>query len=157
VIALVVAQASNRVIGRNGELPWHLPGDMRHFRELTTGKAVLMGRKTYESIPARFRPLPERRNLVLTRNGFEAHGAETFGSLDAALKAADECFVIGGDAVYAQALPLADRLYVTDVEASSPGDAFFPPIDAVEWRCTHEGEPLEENGLRYRFKTYDRR
>src|SRR4051794_24452108 len=109
MVALVVAYARNGVIGRDGDLPWHLPTDMQHFRELTTGGTVVMGRKTYVSIPERFRPLPGRRNLVLSRDpAFAAPGAEVFGGLDAALEAAGEdCFVIGGGTTYAEALPRA--------------------------------------------------
>lgn len=152
MIALVVAYSSNRVIGNEGKLPWHLPGDLKHFKELTAGGTVVMGRKTYESIPEKFRPLPGRRNIVLSRNGFRASGAEVRGDLPTDL----DCFVIGGDTVYAQALPLANRLYVTEIDAAFDGDAFFPELPDGEWRCTDHGEPLEENGLRYRFKSYDR-
>ena len=111
MLQLVVAYSANRVIGRDGGLPWHLPTDMRHFRELTTGHTVLMGRRTYDSIPERFRPLPGRRNLVLSRDpGYNAAGAEVFTSLDAALDACDhDCFVIGGGATYAETLADADR------------------------------------------------
>jgi dihydrofolate reductase len=145
--------AANRVIGRDGDLPWHLPGDLKHFKELTSGGTVVMGRKTYESIPERFRPLPNRRNIVLTRNGFEDPGAEIENDLRAAL--AQDCFVIGGGSLYAQALPLADRLYLTEVDAEIAGDTFFP--ETPGWHVTEESEPIEENGLRYRFRTYERR
>jgi dihydrofolate reductase len=153
VIALVVAHSANRVIGRGGELPWHLPGDLRRFKELTTGGTVVMGRKTYESIPPRFRPLPGRRNIVLSRNGFSAPGVEVRRDLDGV---PGDCFVIGGDSVYAQALPLADRVYVTEIEADVAGDAFFPELPADDWRCIEESEPFDENGLRYVFRVYDR-
>ena len=155
MIAIVAALSRNRVIGRDGDLPWHLPGDLRHFKELTGGGTVVMGRKTYESIPPRFRPLPGRRNIVLTRNGFDAPGAEVHHDLDDALQAAPDCFVIGGGTLYAQALPRADRLYLTEVDAELDGDTFFP--DIAGWQATEEGEPMEENGLRYRFRTYERR
>ena len=153
MIAIVAALSRNRVIGRDGGLPWHLPGDLRHFKELTSGGTVVMGRKTYESIPEKFRPLPNRRNLVLTRNGFEAPGAEIRHDLQEALEEQD-CFVIGGATIYAQALPFADRLYLTEIDAEIAGDAFFPELIG-EWDLA-ESEPIEENGLRYRFKTYDR-
>jgi dihydrofolate reductase len=152
LIAIVAALSRNRVIGRDGDLPWHLPGDLKHFKELTSGGTVVMGRKTYESLPERFRPLPNRRNVVLTRNGFDAPGADVRHSLDEALE--QDCFVIGGGSLYAQALPLADRLHLTEVEADVPGDTFFPATP--DWRVTAESEPIEENGLRYRFRTYDR-
>lgn len=158
MIALVVAYGGNRVIGRDGGLPWHLPGDMKHFRELTAGGTVVMGRKTYESIPERFRPLPGRRNLVLTRNGFRDAGAETFPDLAAALEAAgDDCFVIGGGETYRQALPLADRVYATVVEGDFEGDTFFPELPADEWELLEAGEPIGENGHVFEFRTYARR
>src|SRR4051794_17891478 len=119
MVALVVAHARNGVIGRDGALPWHLPTDMQHFRELTTGGTVVMGRKTYASIPDRFRPLPGRRNLVLSRDPtYTAPGVEVFGDLDAALDAAgQDCFVIGGGTTYAAALPAAGRVWATEIDA----------------------------------------
>jgi dihydrofolate reductase len=112
-----------------------------------------MGRRTYESIPPRFRPLPNRRNVVLTRNGFDAPGAEIHHDLDEALEG--DCFVIGGGTIYAQALPLADRLHLTEVDADIAGDTLFPAVEG--WRVTEESQPIEENGFRYRFRTYERR
>jgi dihydrofolate reductase len=158
LISLVVAHSSNRVIGRGGELPWRLPSDLRHFRELTTGHAVVMGRTTFESIPAAFRPLPERRNIVLSRRpGYAVEGAEVFGSLDSALAACGgDCFVIGGDATYRQALPLASRVYATHVEADVEGDAFFPELPEAEWRCVEQSDPLAENDHEFTFRTYER-
>ena len=152
MIAVVAALSRNRVIGREGGLPWHLPQDLKHFKEVTAGGAVVMGRKTFESIPEKFRPLPGRRNIVLSRNGFEAPGAEVRSDLPTEL----DCFVIGGDTVYAQALPLADRLFLTEIDAHVAGDAFFPELPAGEWRLSDESEPLEENGLPYVFRVYDR-
>lgn len=152
MIVILAALSRNRVIGRDGDLPWHLPGDLRRFKELTIGGTVVMGRKTYESLPERFRPLPNRRNVVLTRNGFDAPGADVRRRLDEALEG--DCFVIGGGSLYAQALPLADRLHLTEVDADVPGDTFFPATPG--WHVTAESPPIEENGLRYRFKTYDR-
>jgi dihydrofolate reductase len=158
VISVVVAYAANRVIGRDGDLPWHLPSDMRHFRELTTGGTVVMGRKTYASIPERFRPLPGRRNLVLSRSGFAAAGAESFASLPAALAAAGgDCFVIGGGATYAEALPLAARVYATEVEGDVDGDTVFPPLDPAVWACVSEGERVAENDHAFTIRVYERR
>jgi dihydrofolate reductase len=159
VISIVVAYSRNHVIGRDGRLPWHLPGDMRRFRELTTGHAVVMGRRTFESLPDRFRPLPNRRNLVLTsRRDYDLPGIETFQSLEAALAAAGgDCFVIGGEQVFREALPVADRLYLTRVEAECEGDAFFPVLDEEAWRCVDESEPVVENGFEYVFRVCDRR
>jgi dihydrofolate reductase len=154
VIALVAAVSRNRVIGRDGELPWHLPGDLAHFKALTSGATVVMGRKTYESIPPRFRPLPNRRNVVLTRNGFQANGAEVRHSLAEATQG--DCFVIGGATLYAQALPLADRLHLTEVDADVEGDTFFPELPEG-WHVVDEREPVTENGFRYCIRTYEKR
>jgi len=157
LIAIVVAHSSNRVIGRDGGLPWRLPGDMRHFRELTTGHTVLMGRRTYQSLPERFRPLPGRRNLVLSSDPhFDAAGAEVFGDLASALEAsAGDCYVIGGAVTYEETMPLAQRLYTTEIEAEIDGDVHFPPVGA-DWSCVEQSERLSENDLHYRFRTYER-
>lgn len=158
MISIIVAHASNRAIGRDGRLPWHLPADLRRFRELTIGCAVVMGRKTFESLPDAYRPLPGRRNLVLSTNpAYAAGGGEVFTSLDAALDACDrECFVIGGSETYSHALPLADRVYVTHVAGDHDGDAFFPPLDDVAWRCVEDGTPIVENDHEFVFRTYAR-
>ncbi len=158
MVSIVVAYASNRVIGHRGTLPWRLPSDLRHFRELTTGGTVVMGRKTFQSLPDAHRPLRERRNLVLSSDAeLDASGAEVHPSLDAALGACEaRCFVIGGAAVYEQALPRAQRIYATHVHAEPPGDVFFPELAPAEWRCATESEQLHENGLAFVFRTYDR-
>ena len=158
MIAIVVAHSANRVIGGDGELPWRLPSDLRRFRELTSGHTVLMGRRTYESLPDAFRPLPNRRNLVLSGDpAYRAEGAEVFGSLEAALVACDgECFVIGGEQTYREALPLCERLYATEIDVEVEGDAFFPQLDADDWRCVERSERADENNLAFTFKTYER-
>jgi dihydrofolate reductase len=158
VVSIVVAHASNRVIGRKGALPWRLPSDLRRFRELTIGGTVLMGRRTFQSLPPAHRPLRERRNLVLSSNpDLEAPGAEVYTSLEAALDACGgDCFVIGGGAVYEQALGLAERVYVTQVVAQPEGDTFFPALAQDEWRCVLQTEPLRESDLTFLFRTYDR-
>ncbi len=140
-IVLVAAVGENNVIGRYGQLPWRLKSDLKHFRELTMGKPVVMGRKTYESIG---KPLPGRTNIVLTRDlSLQVPGGVLAGSLDAALayarkdaaqRGVDEIMVIGGGDVFADTLPLADRLDITHVHAAPDGDAFFPPIDSADWR-----------------------
>ncbi len=150
MIAIVVAYSRNRVIGRDGGLPWRLPTDLRRFKELTTGGTVVMGRKTYESLPEPFRPLPNRRNVVVSRNGCDA--PEVCRSVEEAL--GEDCFVIGGGEVYAQALPLAERVYATEVDADVEGDAFFPPLEG--WRLIEESDPVEENGHTFTFRTYER-
>jgi len=135
-VSLIWAMADNRVIGIENRLPWKLPADMRWFRQQTMGKPIVMGRMTFESFGAR--PLPGRRNLIVSRNpDYVAEGAEVFTSLEAALAAVaedEEVMVIGGASLYTQALPLADRLYMTLVHAEVAGDAHFPEFDMSEWR-----------------------
>jgi dihydrofolate reductase len=138
-LALIWAQSENGVIGRSGRLPWRLPKEMAHFRRVTLGKPVIMGRRTFESLDG---PLPQRTNIVLTRRGdFDAPGVKTVRSLSEALAiaesvafdAVDEAVVIGGADVYAQALPIADRLYITLVHAEFEGDTFIPSFETSEW------------------------
>jgi dihydrofolate reductase len=158
VISIVVARASNGVIGRDGGLPWHLPADMRKFRELTTACAVVMGRRTFESLPAKYRPLPHRRNLVLSSSlDRELPGAEVFPDLASALEAcAGECFVIGGAVAYRDALPMAGRVYATEIECELDGDAFFPELRPSEWQCVERSERIVENELGFTFAVYER-
>ncbi len=158
MISLLVAHTSNRTIGRDGALPWHLPADMGRFRELTTGHTVLMGRKTFESLPDAYRPLPNRRNLVLSRNReWSAPGAEVFPDLPSALDACkEECFVIGGGDTYSEALPRAERVYATEIEKTVEGDTFFPALAEDEWRCVEHSERMLENGHAFTFRTYER-
>ncbi|MFN7054448.1 dihydrofolate reductase [Hyphomonas sp.] len=140
-LCLIVAQARNRVIGAEGKLPWRLKDDMAFFKRTTTGAPVIMGRKTWESLPVR--PLPSRDNIVLTRDwDYDAPGARVYASFAAAVNAAramaaregrDEAFVIGGAEIYASALPVADRIYLTEVDATVAGDARFPDIDRRHW------------------------
>jgi dihydrofolate reductase len=160
LLTLIAAVASNRVIGIDNRLPWHLPEDLRHFKALTTGHAVIMGRKTWESLPEKFRPLPGRRNVVVTRNAsYRAAGAEVVTSLPAALAAAGdgEAFVIGGAELYAAALPLADRLQLTEIGAAFEGDSRFPVIDPGRWREAARESHRGESGLDYAFVCYERR
>ncbi|HMW42903.1 MAG TPA: type 3 dihydrofolate reductase [Plasticicumulans sp.] len=137
MLSQIVAIGRNRVIGAGNALPWRLPDDLAHFKRLTLGKPVLMGRKTWESLG---RPLPGRDNLVITRNpGYHAAGARVFASLDTALAAcsdAPEIMLIGGAELYAQTLPICDRLYLTEIDAAPDGDAFFPALDPADWRET---------------------
>jgi dihydrofolate reductase len=161
-VHLIFAQARQGVIGHAGVLPWHLPEDMAHFRRTTAHRTVLMGRRTWESLPARFRPLPGRRNIVLTTQaGWSATGAQRCASLDEALAACSadaEVWVIGGAQLYAQALPLADRLVVTEIDADFAGDTRFPAWDRQDFvevsRDTHRA--AEPNHFNFSFVTYDR-
>ncbi len=153
-LVLVAALGRQREIGAGNALLWHLPEDLAHFKQLTLGKPVLMGRKTWESLPPRFRPLPGRRNLVLTR-GPAIEGAETVRSLDEAITlcaAAPELCVIGGAEVYALALPRADRLELTEVDAEFPqADSFFPDTGPDWQRQEGDWQASAANGLRFRF------
>ena len=134
-LSIIVAMDDNQLIGKDNALPWHLPADLGYFKKTTTGKTVLMGRKTYESIG---RPLPNRRNVVVSRNtDFEAEGCEVVGSIEAALELAkddDEVMVMGGASFYEQMLPSADRLYITQIEGEYEGDAHFPKFDRSEFK-----------------------
>jgi len=156
---LVVAVAANGVIGRGNALPWHLPADLKHFRRITTGHAIVMGRRTWEAIG---RPLPDRQNIVITRRAdFRVPGADVVHTLDEAIARAhlpDPVYCIGGGEIFRDALPRASRLHVTEIGAHFDGDAFFPEIDRAVWRETSreahdagDGTPFE-----YAFVTYDR-
>jgi dihydrofolate reductase len=160
-IALVAALARGGVIGRDGDLPWRLPEDMRHFREATLGHPVVMGRRTWESLPGRFRPLPGRRNVVLTRNpAWRADGAERAATLADALRlleGEDRVSVIGGGQVFAEALPLADELVLTEIDTEVEGDTFFPAFDREEFeRVAHERH-VSETGVPFAVSRYVRR
>lgn len=157
-VSIVVAHSRNGCIGRDGDLPWRLPTDLKRFREITTGGAVVMGRRTYESLPPSFRPLPGRRNLVLSRTpGYRPDGAEVFGDLETALTACDgDCFVIGGGAVFEQALPLAERIYATVIDGDVAGDTFFPALPEAEWRRVGTSAPISENGHTFAFCELER-
>ncbi len=157
-VTLVVARAANGVIGRDGGLPWHLPADLRHFRALTLGKPVIMGRRTFVSIG---RPLPGRHNIVLTRDpAWIADGVTVAADLGAALAAAgavDEAMIIGGAAVYAAALPRATRVSLTEVDAAPDGDTILPPFDPVAWRETARvAHPAAGDAPGYSFVTLER-
>ena len=133
MLSLIVAIAHNRVIGYENKMPWHLPAELAYFKRITTGHPIIMGRKTFQSIG---RPLPNRRNIVVSRNPtFAGEGIEVRPSLNdaLALATADNPFVIGGATLYLEALPLADRLYITEIEAELNGDTFFPLIDDSVW------------------------
>jgi len=152
LVSLVAALARNRVIGAGDRLPWHLPEDLKHFKHLTMGAPVIMGRKTHESIG---RPLPGRRNIVVTRQASARwDGCEVARSLDDAIALAGdapEAFVIGGAELYRLALPRADRLYLTLIDADYQGDTFFPEFDPACWR-----ETAREPGAGFAFLTYER-
>lgn len=154
MLSLIVAYAHGRVIGRDGAMPWHIPGELRRFRDLTIGNAVIMGRRSYEEIG---KPLPERLNIVLT--GTRSYAGENLlcaRSLEEALALAGdrETFIAGGGKVFEQALPMCDRLYITEIDADIEGDTYFPAFDARLFSC--ETEPWIEGALPYRYLTYRR-
>ncbi len=158
-LALVAAVARNGVIGRGGALPWHLPEDLARFRDLTVGRAVVMGRKTWESLPERFRPLPGRRNVVVTRSPeWQAEGSEPAASLEEALEllaAEKQVFVIGGAELFAAALPFADELLLTELELDVEGDAFFPAV-GEEFAEVARERHVAADGTRFAFVRYAR-
>lgn len=164
-LCLIAALAQNRVIGRDNQLPWHLPADLKHFKAKTLGKPIIMGRKTWDSLG---RPLPGRLNLVVSRQaGLQLEGAEVFPSLDAAIVRADEwareqgvdeLMLIGGAQLYEQGLALAERLYLTRVALQPEGDAWFPSFAEEAWRCCEcEEHEAGESTPAHRFETWQRR
>jgi len=158
-LGLIFARAANGVIGKDNRLPWHLPEDLAHFKAVTMGCPVIMGRKTWDSLPPKFRPLPGRRNLVVTRQpGWQAQGAEACASLQDALARsgpAEQVWVIGGAQLYAQAEPLASVAEVTELELHVEGDAHAPALGAG-WHETLRQRHVSATGLRYSFVTYRR-
>ena len=156
-VALIAAVAANGVIGRAGALPWRLPEDLRHFRALTTGHAVIMGRRTWESLP---HALPGRQNIVVTRRGgYDASGASTASSLPDALAQVAypaPAFVIGGGELYRAALPLAQSAYLTEIAQAFDGDATFPPLDPREWVERSREAHCSASGMPYAFVAYER-
>ena len=167
-IGLIYAQAHDRVIGQHGQMPWHLPEDLAHFKRITLQHPVLMGRKTWDSLPERFRPLPGRRNIAITRNAeWQVTGAEVAHSLEAALALCAgeaQVWVIGGGELYAQALPLADEVWVTEIDFAPAGDTRAPDLSA--WQASapthtetgdwHTSAKSRPDALRYRFVRHAR-
>jgi dihydrofolate reductase len=140
IISLIVAASENNVIGKNGQLPWHLPSDMKYFRETTMGHCVIMGRKNFDSIPEKFRPLQGRTNIIVTRQkNYSAPGCVVVNSIEKALDKATEkneteAFIIGGGEIFKQSMGLADKIYLTRIHAKFDGDVFFPSINMKEWK-----------------------
>lgn len=158
-VHLIYARARNGVIGRDNQIPWHLPEDMAHFRQTTQGCPVIMGRKTWDSLPPRFRPLPGRSNIVITRQpGWQAEGALVAHSLPLALalcRQAPVAWVMGGAEIYALALPLAAQVNVTEIDLDVQGDAFAPPLDNT-WQAVAREAHTSANGTPFAFVTYRR-
>ena len=158
---LIYARSRNNVIGVNGDLPWHLPEDLAHFKRTTLGQPVIMGRVTWESIPEKFRPLPGRTNVVVSRQtGFNAPGAQVVSSLQAAIDlfpADDVVWLIGGAQLYAQAMPLAQQLVITEIDADYEGDAFAPVLNTAEWTEVQRTSHTSAQGLGYSLVTLQKR
>ncbi len=154
-LALIAAISENNCIGKQGKLPWNIPEDMKHFKDLTLGHTVLMGRKTWESLPPKFRPLPQRKNIVITRDqAYQVpEGVVVCQSITQVLEqfSNDIVLVIGGAEIYKQTIDIADTLYITHVHKHVDGDAFFPPIDHKQWKVDSE-EKHEE----FSFVTYSK-
>ncbi|GAA4483499.1 dihydrofolate reductase [Microbacterium panaciterrae] len=155
-LGLIWAEAHGGVIGASGTMPWHVPEDLAHFKEVTLGAPVMMGRRTWDSLPERFRPLPGRENIVITRqDDWAAEGARRVGSIDAGLGGLDAAWIIGGAEIFREVIGDADRLEVTELDLDVAGDAFAPPRDG--FRLASTGEWLtSRTGIRYRFLGYER-
>lgn len=151
-ISLIVAMASNRVIGLDGQMPWHLSADLQYFKKITLGSPILMGRKTFEAIG---RPLPGRENLIISRNlAYQQLGCRVFADIDAALdyaKQSVELFVIGGATLYEAFLPLADYVYLTQIHKSFVGDAYFPEIDLSNWREISHQDVVDDKRVDFAY------
>ena len=157
-VSIVVAISQNHAIGKDNKLLWYLPNDLKHFKTITTGHTVIMGRKTYESVG---KPLPNRRNIIITRQNITIEGCEVVSSIEAALAlCADEAevFIVGGAEIYRQSLHLTDRIYLTIVHKEFDGDSYFPEIEANVWKETarEDHEPDIKNSLPYSFITFER-
>lgn len=157
--SIIVAIAQNYAIGKNNQLLWHLPNDLKHFKNTTSGHTVIMGRKTFDSVG---KPLPKRRNIVITRQNISIEGCEVVNSLEKALALCtgeDEMFVVGGAEIYKQAMPVTDKIYLTIVHHDFEGDTFFPEIDYSEWaetaRTDHEAD--EKHAYAYSILTLEKR
>lgn len=159
MINIIVAASTNLVIGKDNDIPWSLPTDMKHFKDVTSGSKVIMGRKCWESIPEKFRPLPNRKNYVLTRNvDYVAKGATVvhdFGSIIEKYKSSnDELFVIGGSDLYKEAFQYADKLFFTQIYSKIEGDTYLDGLVLKDWELIDGSKILEENGLKFRFEVY---
>jgi len=157
-ISIVVAISENHAIGKDNKLLWHLSADLKHFKEITTGHTIIMGRKTYESVG---RPLPKRRNIIITRQPIAIEGCEVVNSIEAALTLCadeDEVFIVGGAEVYRQSMHLTNRIYLTIVHKEFEGDSFFPEIKKEEWKelSREYHQPDEKNPIPYSFITLER-
>tara|TARA_Y100000310_G_scaffold344356_1_gene456710 strand:+ start:7280 stop:7762 length:483 start_codon:yes stop_codon:yes gene_type:complete len=160
MITLIAAISDNNVIGSNGKIPWYLPEDLRRFKEITLNHPVIMGRKTYESIPKKFRPLPQRKNIVLSSSLKNQKGIYIARTIDEALELTEDrdSYIIGGESVYESFLPIAEELEITRVRKNFEGDAFFPKVNWDEWNLSSEESGTSKNeSIPYYFLTYLRK
>ncbi len=164
-ISLIAAASLNNVIGKDGDIPWHMPRDMKLFQDMTLGHFILSGRKNYLSIPRKFRPLKDRVNMVVTRNSsFQEEGALIFNDISAAIEHArkngeKELMIIGGGEIYRQCLELADNIYLSRIQAEIEGDTFFPELNKENWQLTEERyfDKDERNPYDFQFEHYKRK
>lgn len=160
MISLIVAHDPNRVIGHNNEMPWHIPGDLAYFKNKTMNKAIVMGRKTFESIG---KVLPGRKNIIITRNdSYKVEGAEVVNTIEEAIELAkavhEEVMIIGGEQIFKVVLPKADRLYITHIQQSFEGDTFFPPYDLDEWLLIDSTDEMQTSeGIKYAYLVYEKK
>jgi dihydrofolate reductase len=163
MLSLIVATDENKLIGNNNQLPWHLPADLAHFKNLTQNNIVVMGRKTYDSLPEQYRPLPNRKNVIISRNSnLKIANCEVFSSLETMIKAFEDkakLMIIGGMSIYEQALPLVDKIYLTTIHHKFTGDAFFPKLDDNEWNEIESiyNEADDNNKYAYTFSILERK
>jgi dihydrofolate reductase len=158
IVSIVVAIAENYAIGKNNQLLWHMPADLKHFKNITSGHTVIMGRKTYDSVG---KPLPNRRNIIVTRQDIKIEGCEVVKSIEDALALCaneDEVFIVGGAEIYKLAMSKTDRIYLTIIHHSFDADTLFPEIDYMEWKETarEDHQPDEKNKFPYSFITLER-
>lgn len=163
-INIIVAVTNNMVIGKGNTMPWHLPSDLKNFKRVTQNSCVVMGRKCWESIPEKFRPLPNRLNVVLTRDeNFKADGAATLSNLERTITNLknngdeDEVFVIGGAQIYKEAFPFAERLFITRILADIDGDIILEGLNMDEWELIEDTDTMTENGFNFKFEEYKRK
>jgi len=159
IVSIIVAIGENHAIGKNNQLLWHMPNDLKHFKDVTSGRSIIMGRKTFDSVG---KPLPRRRNIVVTRQDITIPGCKVVKSIEAGLalcKDEDEVFIGGGAEIYKLAMHLTDRIYLTIIHKNFDADTFFPEIDKSEWKEVkrEDFEPDEKNPLPYSFITLERR
>ena len=163
IISIIVAASNNMVIGKDNDLPWRLPSDLKNFKEVTDGHFVIMGRKCWESIPEKYRPLPNRQNIVISRDPeYNAEGAVVINDLETIIRVFKndgehvEVFIIGGAEIYKRLFEHADKLYLTHVLADVEGDVFLEGLDFNEWLLVETSPEMEENGFKFVFKTFEK-